>query len=204
MKPLRASILMAVAVLASACLGSIRGTTRTGAGVREPRFPEVAVARFAIVAQPAGREQVRPDGNGLSWILAESATAEAEAVLLESRIAAAVHRASAAGGERQPRLSGEIVMPVSLPPHLKGLAAAGSDGNLATASVRLVDAKGRTLGEGTASVHWNDVRWLTGAKHRRPRSANQALADAARKAANLAVLQMKARMGERKNVRAER
>ena len=120
-------------------------------------------------------------------MLADWATSEAEKSLLRRRVAASVQGTGAGGGEKQVRLSGEVIMPVSLPPNLKGLAASGSDGSLATATVRLVDQEGRTLGEGTASVDWNDVRWLRGAWYKRPRPVNQALSDAARKAVDLAV-----------------
>lgn len=187
MKALRAAIVLFVSVLASACLGSGGGTIRTGPPAREPRLPAVAVDRFSIVAQPAGHAQVQAGDEDLSWILAEWATSEAEKSVLQRQVATSVQRTAAGGGEGKPRLSGQVVMPVSLPPHLKGLSAAGSGGSLATASVRLVDGEGRTLGEGTASVDWDGVRWLTGARYRRPRPVNQALVDAARKAVDLAV-----------------
>ena len=182
MKSLRALVVLLLAALASACLGLTQAGTRAG-----PRLQAVGVDRFTVVAQPAGQAT---GGENLSWMLAEWATAEAEKSLIQRRVAASVQRPPAGGGKKQPRLSGEVVMPVSLPPHLKGLSAAGSDGSLATASVRLVDEEGRPLAEGTASVDWDDVRWLKGAKHRRPRPVNEALAEAARKAVDLAVRQL--------------
>ena len=189
------TVVLVLAVLGSACAGSGLGMTRAGLRTREPRLPAVAVNRFTVVAQPVGRAQVPTAGQNLSWLLAESATSEAEKSLLSRRVASSVQRPAAGGGDKQPRLSGEVVMPVSLPPHLKGLAAAGLDGSLATASVRLVDEEGRTLGEGTASVDWDDVRWLRGAKYKRSRPVSEALADAARRAVDLAVRQLERSLG---------
>ena len=189
------TVALLLAVLGSACAGSGQGTTRAGPRAREPRLPAVAVDRFTVVAQPLGRAQHPAAGQDLSWMLAESATSEAEKSLLQRRVAASIQRTVARNGEKQARLSGEVIMPVSLPPNLKGLSAAGSDGSLATATVRLVDQEGRTLGEGTASVDWNDVRWLRGARYRRPRPVNQALSDAARKAVDLAIRQLRQSLG---------
>ena len=189
------TVVLVLAVLGSACAGSGQGMTRTGLRAREPRLPVVAVDRFTVVAQPVGRAQVPTAGQDLSWMLAESATSEAEKSLLQRRVAASIQRTVARNGEKQARLSGEVIMPVSLPPNLKGLSAAGSDGSLATATVRLVDQEGRTLGEGTSSVAWDEVRWLTGTKYRRPRPATEALADAARKAVDLAVRQLDLSLG---------
>ena len=189
------TVVLLLAMVGSACVGSGQGVTRTGPRAREPQFPAVAVDRFTVVAQPVGRAQGPTAGQDLSWMLAESATSEAEKSLLQRRVAASVQRTGAGGGEKQARLSGEVTMPVSLPPNLKGLAAAGSDGRLATATVRHVDEEGRTLGEGTASLDWNDVRWLSGAKHRRSRPVNQVLFDAARKAVDLAVRQLGQSLG---------
>lgn len=191
----RTAVALLLTVLGAGCAGSGQGVTRVGPRAREPRFPAVAVDRFTVVAQPLGRAQLPAAGQDLSWMLAESATAEAEKSLLSRSVAASVQRTVARSGEKQARLSGEVIMPVSLPPHLKGLSAAGSDGSLATASVRLVDAEGRTLGEGTARVGWDDVRWLRGAKHKRPRPVNEALSDAARKAVDLAVRQLGQSLG---------
>lgn len=146
------TVVLLLAVLGSACAGFGLDMNRAGPRAREARFPAVAVDRFTVVAQPLGRAQLPAAGQDLSWMLADWATSEAEKSLLQRRVAASVQRTVAGGGEKQARLSGEVIMPVSLPPNLKGLAAAGSDGSLATATVRLVDQEGRTLGEGTASV----------------------------------------------------
>ncbi len=188
------TVVLLLAVLGSACVGSGHGATRTGPRAREPQFPAVAVDRFTVVAQPVWRAQVPTAGEDLSWMLADWATSEAEKSLLSRRVAASVQRTVTRSGQKQARLSGEVIMPVSLPPNLKGLSAAGSDGSLATA-VRLVDEEGRTLGEGTASVDWDDVRWLRGTKYKRPRPVNEALSDAARKAVDLAIRQLRKSLG---------
>ena len=182
----RTTMVLLLTVLSLACFGSTQPATRSPRAP-VPRLTAVVVDRFSVVAQPLGRAQAQAGGEDLSWMLAGWATSEAEKSVLQRQVAASVQRANAGGGEKQPHLSGEVVMPVSLPPHLKGLSAAGSSGSLAVASVRLVDGEGRTIGEGTASVDWDGVRWLTGARYRRPRPVNNALVDAARKAVDLAI-----------------
>lgn len=62
MKSFRASIVLILAVLGSACAGSGQRMTRAGTRAREPRLPAVAVDRFTVVAQPIGRAQV-PTGS---------------------------------------------------------------------------------------------------------------------------------------------
>jgi hypothetical protein len=190
----RTTMVLLLSALSLACLGSTQPATRSPA---EPvlRLTALVIDRFSVVAQPVGRAQVQAGGEDLSWTLAEWATREAEKSVLQRQVAASVQRANAGGGEKQPRLSGEVVIPVSLPSNLKGLSAAKSSGSLAVASVRLVDGEGRTLGQGTASVDWDGVRWLTGARYRRPRPVNNALVDAARKAVDLAIRDLRQSLG---------
>lgn len=98
------TVVLLLAVLGSACVGSGHGATRTGPRAREPRFPDVAVDRFTVVAQAVGRAQAPAAGQDFSWMLAESATAEAEQSLLSRRVAASVQRTVARSGEKQARL----------------------------------------------------------------------------------------------------
>lgn len=175
-----------VAILLSACLGS----ADAGASLRMPkaesRFSTLAVAVLTIEPRPVDRSSGPALGDGFARFLAEGATTQAERSLVQSRIAASVVKETP-GAQRLPRLVGAVRMPVSLPPGLHGLEAARHKGDLAVATVELLDAEGRVLATGTAAVEWNDVRWLRGARYRRSRPVNQVLGEAARKSVDLAI-----------------
>jgi len=123
-------------------------------------------------ANPAGRDWFRA-------LLADQASAAARRTAFEHRLAAAIGRAPGdAGGSH--RLAGRVELPVALASDLRGSRAAFRKGDLATARVELLDARGRVVAAAESSVGWAEVRWTTGGpKMRRARDSDLALLDAA-------------------------
>lgn len=183
----------AVAIFISACLGAAEIGANPRAPNPESQFSRVAVAGLTIEPQPV--DLSRPAlSDDFAQILAEGATSQAERSLLRSRIAGSVVREKLRA-QRLPRLVGAVRIPVSLPPDLHGLKAARQKGDLAIATVQLLDVDGRVLATGTAAVEWNDVRWLRGAKYRRSRPVREVLAAAVRKSVELAIERLASRGG---------
>lgn len=185
----RPGLITLLAIVIAACLSG----TEAGAKPRvpQPRFSTLAVAGLTIEPQTVDRLPRSAFSEDLALILAEDATSQAARSLLRSQIAASVVREKP-GAQPLPRLAGVVLMPVSLPPGLHGLKAARHKGDLAIATVELLDAEGRVLATGTAAVAWNDVRWLRGARYRRVRPVYEVLAEAARKSVDLAIEQVAA------------
>jgi hypothetical protein len=181
----RPGLITLLAIVIAACLSG----TEAGAKPRvlQPLFSTLAVAGLTIEPQTVDRFPKPALNEDSAQILAEGATRQAERSLLRFRIAASVVREKP-GAQPLPRLAGVVRMPVSLPSGLHGLKAARQKGDLATATVEILDAEGRILATGTAAVAWNDVRWLRGGpRYRRSRPVYEVLAEAARKSVDLAV-----------------
>ena len=186
----RPGIVTLVVILVSLWLGSAAmGAHRRTAGPGS-RFPALTVEGLTIEPQPVERLPRPALSDDFARILAEDATSQAERSLLNMQLTGSVVRKAETGAQRLPRLVGAVRIPVSLPPDLHGLKAARQKGDLATATVQLLDAEGRVLATGTAAVEWNDVRWLRGAKYRRSRPVYEVLAEAARKSVDLAIEQV--------------
>ncbi len=144
------------------------------------------IANFTIEPQPLAGSTERETFTAL---LASAATGQAARSLVRQGVAAAVEKArpeAALAGEIT--VVGSVRMAVALPPNVRGLTAARRQGSLAVARVQLVDARGDVVAAGEASIAWNDVRWLSGARqHRRSRPVEEVLLDGARLSVDRAV-----------------
>lgn len=134
-------------------------------------------------ASPAGRDWFRA-------LLAEQASAAARRTAFEHRLAAVIGHSPGDVAESH-RLAGHMALPVALPSDLRGSRAAFRKGDLATARVELLDARGRVVAAADSSVGWAEVRWTTGGpKMRRARDSDLALLDAAELAIERAAKQL--------------
>lgn len=142
------------------------------------------IADFTIEPQgaavPAGREM-------FVQLLASAATDQA---------ARSLARKGATIPAGQLTVKGSVRMAVSLPPGVRGLAAARRKGSLATASVQLVDQSGNVVAAREASIAWSGVRWLAGARHgyRHSRSIEEVLLDGVRLSVDRAVEDLRDRI----------
>ena len=164
-----------------------------GAPERSPLFEQVSVRPFVILPRPINGSRDRPDVESVLRRLSEEATRQAGRTLLGHRLAGKVERLETPG----PRpggitLVGSVRLPVALPPGVIGLRASSRRGPFAYAQVSLQGASGRPLATGEATLEWDDVRWLRGARVRRNRPLDQVLEHATRKAVDRAVRRLKA------------
>ena len=177
--------LFALLLMVNACATTPRSGAQPLLGALEVEPVEVQSVEIA------GASAEEPE-----WFrafLAEQASATACRAVFEDRLAGVVRCRPGHSGERY-RLSARIALPTALPSALRGSRAAFTKGDLATASVALIDG-GRTVATADSRVRWRDVRWTTGGpKMRRPRDPALPLRDAAELAIGRAVESLAAEM----------
>jgi len=155
--------------------------------------PKVRVARIILEPQSLEAATPRPDQDDVLRRLTDEAARQAERSLVRHHLAETAETMEGKG----PTLTGVVRLPVVLPRDVYGLNAASRKGSLATATLRISGADGTILKEGTASIDWDDVRWLRGARRRRNRTPDEVLSDAVRKVVDRAVTRLKRPAGTR-------
>ena len=168
-----ARLLSTIGIALSLACGCASPAARVGTPL-----PGIVIVPFTIEPQPLSAALSSQDV--FATLLANEAASSAGKALVREGLTATVEMApSGSAAEGQRVATGTVRVPTSLPPGLKGLRADAQKGTLATAVVRLLDAKGNTIQEAEATLAWREARWLQGAPNfRRNRPVEQVLTEA--------------------------
>lgn len=161
------------------------------AAAHQPRIASVVVDPIIVEAQPYADAPPRRDTEELLRRLGEIATARAERSLIKQQLAGTSTRTSTSTSSEAPVLSGVVRLPISLPRGHGGARALFRRGRFASATVVLKQDGGTVLAEETASLDWDDVRWIYGARGGHARKLDEVLEDYVRKAVDQALKRLR-------------
>lgn len=152
------------------------------------RVDPISIQPTALIGAPEG------DRRWFAQLVEAVALTTARRTAVEQGLTAEL---ADAAGQGAYRLSGELSLPLALPPEARGSYAFFRPGQLAHVRLQLENEEGIVVAGSERAFDWKSVRWTTGARSfRRARRPEAALLDATEKAVDLAVREMVDQLGE--------